>query len=46
MMEESITKAEKNFGDFSQNFTKNKEVFSNLNKVYLSIKHAENPALI
>lgn len=46
LMEENITKAEKNFGDFSENFVKNKEVFSNLNKVYMKIKNADKGLLI
>lgn len=37
-MEDNITKAEKRFGSFSQNFVKNREVFSNLNRVYEDIK--------
>lgn len=39
MMEDSITKAEKRFGNFSHNFIKNREVFSNLNRVYEDIKN-------
>jgi hypothetical protein len=39
-MEENINKAEKNYGKFSQNFVKNREVFSNINRVYLQIKNS------
>lgn len=37
-MEDNINKAEKNYGKFSTNFVKNREVFGNINKVYLQIK--------
>lgn len=40
-MEDNITKAQKRFGSFSQNFVKNREVFSNLNRVYEDIKKHE-----
>ena len=39
IMEDNITKAEKRFGSFSQHFIKNREVFSNLNRVYQDIKN-------
>lgn len=39
MMEDSISKAEKRFGKFSANFIKNREVFSNLNRVYEDIRN-------
>ena len=39
IMEENIVKAEKKFGNFSTNFIKNREIFSNLNQVYLQIKN-------
>lgn len=39
MMEDSISKAEKRFGKFSPNFIKNREVFSNLNRVYEDIRN-------
>jgi len=39
-MEENINKAEKNYGKFSPNFVKNREVFSNINKVYVQIKNS------
>lgn len=41
IMEDSIMKAEKRFGNFSQNFIKNREIFSNLNRVYQDIKNHE-----
>lgn len=41
LMEENIIKAEKKFGNFSQNFVKNREIFSNLNQVYLQIKNRD-----
>ena len=37
-MEDNILKAEKRFGNFSEIFIKNREVFSNLNRVYQDIK--------
>ena len=37
VMEENISRAEQNYGKFSQCFHKNQEVFSNINKVYQSI---------
>lgn len=40
LMEDNINKAEKNYGKFSQNVSKNRQVFSNINKVYLQIKKA------
>ena len=39
IMEDSLMKAEKRFGNFSQNFIKNREIFSNLNRVYQDIKN-------
>lgn len=41
LMEENIIKAEKKFGNFSQNFVKNREIFSNLNQVYLQIRNRD-----
>lgn len=40
LMEDNINKAEKNYGKFSENLSKNREVFSNINKVYLQIKNS------
>jgi hypothetical protein len=42
IMEENISRAEKNYGKFSQNFHKNQEVFSNINKVYQQIARAHD----
>lgn len=38
IMEDNITRAEKNFGKFSQTFHKNQETFSNINRVYMQIR--------
>lgn len=40
LMEENINKAQKDYGKFSQNFVKNREVFSNINRVYLQIRNS------
>jgi hypothetical protein len=40
LMEDNINKAEKNYGKFSQNLSKNREIFSNINKVYLQIRNS------
>ena len=37
VMEDTINKAQKNYGSYSQNFLKNQETFCNINRVYEQI---------